>query len=336
MATTNTPELTEALGRSPAFLDLQEKLARYAGVDRPVLLIGERGTGKELAAARLHYLSTRWQGPLVRWNCAAYAPELIASELFGHEAGSFTGAQRRRLGRFEQADGGTLFLDEVGQMPAPLQEKLLRVIEYGKFERVGGEETIEVDVRILGATNADLAAQCREGKFREDLLDRLAFGVVHLPPLRERQEDIPLLARHFTARMAAELDRPGTPELTPRAEKALLAHDWPGNIRELRNTLERAVLETDGDRIEAIELNPLRSFSATSPHQPADQLPTLPIDLNTHLEEMRQKLVAEALRTSNFHQRKAASLLGLSYDQFRAIYRRRKNNAANPQAPAAK
>jgi len=322
MQTTNSPELTEALGRSPAFLDLQEKLARYAAVDRPVLLIGERGTGKELAAARLHFLSSRWQAPLIRWNCAAYAPELIESELFGHEAGSFTGAQRRRLGRFEQADGGTLFLDEIGQMPPPLQEKLLRVIEYGKFERVGGEETISVDVRIVAATNADLAAQCREGKFREDLLDRLAFGVVRLPPLRERMEDVPVLARHFAARMAAELDRPATPDLSPRAEKTLLAHPWPGNIRELRNTVERAVLETDGERIETVELNPLDLQLASAAQEPTAGHPPFPFDLKTHLDEIRNDVVREALRATNFHQRKAAGLLGLTYDQFRAIYRK--------------
>ena len=172
---------------------------------RPVLCIGERGTGKELAVSKLHYLSPRWQGPLVALNCAALSPALIESELFGHEEGAFTGATGRRTGRFEAAHGGTLFLDEIAQIPIEVQEKILRVVEYGMFERVGSSQPIQVDVRIVGATNADLMALAAAGRFKRDLLDRLSFDVLLLPPLRERREDILLLANHFAARMTFEL-----------------------------------------------------------------------------------------------------------------------------------
>ena len=209
--------MSEALGQAEAFLEFQERLSRVAQVNRPVLLIGERGTGKELAVARLHYLSQRWQGPLVALNCAALSPTLIEAELFGHEEGAFTGATRRRLGRFEAAHGGTLFLDEIGQIPLEVQEKILRVVEYGTFERVGSAQPIQVDVRIVGATNADLAALAAAGRFKHDLLDRLSFEVLFLPPLRERKEDIVLLANHFAARMAFELGRSEVPSFSDEA-----------------------------------------------------------------------------------------------------------------------
>ena len=189
----HTTEHQEGLGQSEAFLDFQERLSRVAAVERPVLLIGERGTGKELAARRLHYLSQRWQGALITLNCAALSPSLIASELFGHERGAFTGAQQRRMGRFEAAHGGTFFLDEIGSIPLDAQEKILRVVEYGRFERVGSTTPVDVDVRIVGATNADLREMVQEGRFKQDLLDRLAFEVLYLPPLRARQGDILLV-----------------------------------------------------------------------------------------------------------------------------------------------
>ena len=173
---------TEAIGQSEIFLEFQERLSRIARVNRPALLVGERGSGKELAVSRLHYLSPRWQGPLLALNCAALSPSLIESELFGHEPGAFTGAVGRRAGRFEAADGGTLFLDEIGQLPLEVQEKLLRVVEYASFERVGGSQPIQADVRIIGATNADLAELARQGRFKTDLLDRLSFEVVFVPP----------------------------------------------------------------------------------------------------------------------------------------------------------
>ncbi|MFH1488083.1 MAG: sigma 54-interacting transcriptional regulator, partial [Pseudomonadota bacterium] len=175
----------------------QEKLSRVAPINRPVLIMGERGTGKELAVSRLHFLSDRWQAPFVALNCSALAPSLIEAELFGFEKGAFTGAEQRRTGRFEAADGGSLFLDEIGNIPIEVQEKILRVVEYGAFERVGSSVSIEVDARIIAATNADLVALTREGRFMRDLLDRLSFEVLFLPPLRERTGDILLLANHL-------------------------------------------------------------------------------------------------------------------------------------------
>jgi psp operon transcriptional activator len=205
---------SEALGQSEAFLDFQENLSRVAPINRPVLVVGERGTGKELAASRLHFLSRRWQGSLVALNCSALNPALIEPELFGHERGAFTGAEQRRTGRFEAADGGTLFLDEIGNIPMEVQEKILRVVEYGTFERVGSSESIEVDVRIIAATNADLIALTDEGRFMRDLLDRLSFEVLFLPPLRKRLGDILLLANHFAGRMTLELGRKEMPQFS--------------------------------------------------------------------------------------------------------------------------
>ena len=228
IATTPLSAGGEALGQSESFLEFQERLSRVAPVDRPVLLLGERGTGKELAANRLHFLSRRWQGPFVTLNCSTLSPTLIESELFGHEKGAFTGAEGRRKGRFEAADGGTLFLDEIGAIPLEVQEKILRVVEYGSFERVGSSLPVEVDVRIIGATNADLAAMAGRGEFKPDLLDRLSFEVLFLPPLREREEDIMLLAAHFANRMAFELGRETLPIFSAEAVSALEGHAWYG------------------------------------------------------------------------------------------------------------
>ncbi len=239
----------EALGESEAFLAFQRRLSRVAKVDRPVLIIGERGTGKELAARRLHYLSARWQGPLVALNCAALAPGLIESELFGYEAGAFTGAAARRAGRFEAASGGTLFLDELATIPIEVQEKILRVVEYGTFERVGSAQKVQVDVRIIGATNANLAALADQGRFKHDLLDRLSFEVLLLPPLRERKGDVALLANHFSARMSVELGQSEVRLFSEPALAALEAHPWPGNVRELKNVVERAVYRSDASTI---------------------------------------------------------------------------------------
>ncbi|MDX2111720.1 MAG: phage shock protein operon transcriptional activator [Verrucomicrobiota bacterium] len=270
----------EAIGRSDAFVDFQARLSRVAKVERPVLIMGERGTGKELAAARLHFLSKRWQGPLVALNCAALAPSLLESELFGHEAGAFTGAMRRREGRFETAAEGTLFLDEVGLLPMEVQEKILRAVEYRTFERVGGTESVSVNVRIIGATNADLPAMAAEGKFKPDLLDRLSFEVLFIPPLRARQGDILLLARHFAARMSVELGMPGIPQFSEEAVKTLEEHPWPGNVRELKNTVERAIYQCDGEWIDHINFDPFQSpfapatiQSTTAPVSPAGSPP---------------------------------------------------------------
>jgi len=326
----------EALGESEAFLAFQERLSRVAQVDRPVLIVGERGTGKELAVSRLHYLSRRWQGPLIALNCSALSPTVLESELFGHEAGAFTGAGKRRLGRFEAADEGTLFLDEIGLIPITIQEKILRVVEYRQFERVGGSQPVRVDVRIIGATNADLPALAAEGKFKRDLLDRLSFEVLFLPPLRERKEDIPLLARHFAARMALELGWRETPELGTAAMDALEAYEWPGNIRELKNVVERAVYASQGQAIESVNFDPFEN-----PYRPVLEKPGIAEGSRpavetgegfalgaASLDEQVRQLEVEAMRTAleaaKFHQGEAAKLLGLTYHQFRGLYRKHK------------
>src|ERR671911_2925248 len=209
---TDVPELPPLVGQASAFLDLMERVSRVAPLDRPVLVIGERGTGKELIAARLHYLSPRWDRPLLTLNAAALPETLVDSELFGHEAGAFTGAVRQRRGRFELADRGSVFLDEIASTSLAVQERLLRVVEYGAFERLGGSATVRVDVRLIGATNVDLPSEAAAGRFRDDLLDRLAFDVLTVPPLRARRDDVPLLADHFGRAMAHDLgwhDFPG-------------------------------------------------------------------------------------------------------------------------------
>jgi len=313
----------EALGQSEVFLEFQERLSRASKVDRPVLLVGERGTGKELAASRLHYLSARWQEPFLTLNCAALAPSLIESELFGHEAGAFTGAVARRTGRFEAAHGGTLFLDEIGAIPFEAQEKILRVVEYGAFERVGSTEPINVDVRIVGATNADLPSLAEQGKFKSDLLDRLSFEVLFLPPLRERQEDILLLANHFAARMAYELGRTDVPEFSDAAVERLEGYPWPGNVRELKNVVERAVYRSGGRIVGEIVFDPFRPpFAAERPApEPMPHAVTLK-PFKQAVRETELGLLGTALERANFNQKRAAKLLDLTYDQFRGYYRK--------------
>lgn len=321
----------EALGRSDAFLDFQARLAAVAPVERPILIVGERGTGKELAAARLHFLSKRWENPLCSLNCAALSPSLIESELFGHEQGAFTGAVGKRRGRFEMADGGTLFLDELALMPIQAQEKVLRVTEYGVFERVGGTQEVRVDVRLVGATNADLGAMVAEGRFKADLLDRLSFEVLHLPPLRARKGDVTLLARHFAEKMAHELEMGTAPELTDNALAALEAYDWPGNIRELKNIIERAVYQSAGRAIDNINFAPLKApwTETTAPTQSqGGRLTNLEATLREKgLEEAKQELERKALAdalASTRTQAEAAEKLHLGYNQFRALFRKYK------------
>jgi psp operon transcriptional activator len=335
--------VTEALGQSEPFLEFQERLSRVAPINRPVLLIGERGTGKELAAARLHYLSNRWQAPMVALNCAALSPSLIESELFGYEKGAFTGALQRRFGRFESADRGTLFLDEIGSIPLEVQEKILRVVEYNVFERVGSSESIEVDVRIIAATNADLNDLARKNRFKQDLLDRLSFEVLFLPPLRERKEDIALLAAHFAGRMALELGRDEIPVFSDEAIQALENHPWPGNIRELKNVIERAVYRSDALTITDIDVHPFHSpyeNLAAPVSIKAPSIETAPADANLWLKqplkaavwELKAKMLEAALRKTEYNQKKAARILGLTYHQFRGLYRQYK--AANDATPS--
>jgi psp operon transcriptional activator len=323
----------EALGQSETFLDFQERLSRVAPVDRPVLLIGERGTGKELAASRLHFLSKRWQGPFVTLNCATLSPTLIEAELFGFEKGAFTGAESRRTGRFEAADGGTLFLDEIGSIPLEAQEKILRVVEYNSFERVGSSQPVEVDVRIVGATNVDLAAMAEREDFKRDLLDRLSFEVLFLPPLRCREEDIMLLATHFATRMSFELGRNDIPAFSEVVVRQLEKNSWKGNIRELKNVVERAVHRSDTGLIDTIVFDPFVSpyellgvsvAENVGVEKGARRLTAAndTVSMKLAVEELEKTMLNEALAICRYNQRKAAARLGLTYDQFRGKIRK--------------
>jgi psp operon transcriptional activator len=326
----------EALGQSEIFLDFQESLSRVAPVNRPVLLIGERGTGKELAASRLHFLSGRWQGPFVTLNCATLSPSLIEAELFGFEKGAFTGAESRRSGRFEAADGGTLFLDEIGSIPLEAQEKILRVVEYNSFERVGSSQPIEVDVRIVGATNVDLRAMAERKNFKRDLLDRLSFEVLFLPPLRYREEDIMLLANHFATRMSFELGRNVIPEFTEEVVKELEENSWKGNIRELKNVVERAVHRSESGIIDKVVFDPFVSPYESIQVQTESEgehvaktyemgvwsEPAGGISIKQAVENLETKMIRQALTVCRYNQRKAAAHLGLTYDQFRGKIRK--------------
>jgi psp operon transcriptional activator len=352
MASPSPPEL---IGQSATWLESLERVSIAALVERPILVIGERGTGKELIAERLHYLSPRWEKPFVKVNCGALSEDLLDSELFGHEAGAFTGATKRRQGRFEQADGGTLFLDEIATASLQVQEKLLRVVEYGEFQRLGGEDTIHTDVRIVAATNVDLPARAADGRFRADLLDRLAFDVITLAPLRARPEDIILLAEYFGQRIARELEG-DFPGWSREALEAMCAHAWPGNVRELRNAAERATFRTMAAQANGAPLGPVTITADlldpfNSPWRPPKELsaaptqltpppvafstPTIevaslpapaaetgPVDFNDAVAKLEKRLIETALETCRGHQRKAAEHLGLSYHQMRGLLRK--------------
>jgi psp operon transcriptional activator len=319
------------LGESPAFIACLEQASRSANLDRPVLVIGERGTGKELIAERLHFLSPRWEQPFIKLNCAALTESLLESELFGHEAGAFTGATRQRMGRFELADGGTLLLDELATVPLRMQEKILRVIEYGEFERVGGTQTLSVNVRVVGATNEDLPTLAESGRFRADLLDRLAFDVITLPPMRERPEDILILAQHFAVSMAGELGRELFPGFTREAAESLLDHPWPGNVRELKNVVERSVYHMTEleEPLHDLDLDPFSSPwrpGASPPEITVQQEPSetlsnadfLPVDLKEEVAALERRWLDEAMQRAP-NQRAAGELLGLGYHQFRRL-----------------
>ena len=323
-------EQIRLIGESPAFLQVLEEVSRIAPLDKPVLIVGERGTGKELIAARLHYLSERWDATFLKMNCAAINDSLLESELFGHEAGAFTGATRTHLGRFERADKGTLFLDELATTSPLVQEKILRIIEYGEFERVGGNKTLRANVRLIAATNEDLPRLAANGKFRLDLLDRLAFDVITLPPLRERQEDITLLAQQFAINMATELGHALFAGFTPRARQALMAHRWPGNVRELKNVVERCVYRNPNpdQPVDEIVIDPFESpFRPIDTKAPADApmangAPALPLDFKATVQTFEVELLERGLEEARFNQRKAAELLGLTYDQLRGYLKK--------------
>ena len=332
---------TQVIGQSPAFLDALERASRAAALDRPVLVIGERGTGKELVAERLHRLSPRWDQPLVVMNCAALPETLIEAELFGHEAGAFTGAAKARAGRFEEAHRGTLFLDELGTLSMAAQDRLLRAVEYGEITRIGASRPIEVDVRIVAATNEHLPDRVEKGTFRADLLDRLSFEVVTLPPLRHRPGDVEVLADFYGRRMASEIGWIDWPGWGPHALDALINYEWPGNVRELRNVVERAVYrwEQDGP-IDSIEIDPFkspyrpRSTTAPAPAQPsaspapaAQPIELMPMemggsDFKSRVSRFERELLQRALADHRFNQRATAEALGLSYDQLRHALKR--------------
>ena len=327
------------IGASPEFLALLEHVSYAAALSRPVLLIGERGTGKELIASRLHFLSKRWDRPFIKLNCAALAESLLESELFGYEPGAFTGATKRHPGRFELAHRGTLFLDELATMSPRVQEKLLRVLEYGEFERLGGRETLRVDVRVIGATNADLPAMAACGEFRPDLLDRLAFDVITLPPLRSRGADILPLAEYYATRMTKELKREYFAGFSHESELSLREYAWPGNVRELKNVVERAVYR-QLDAAEAISTlvfdpfaSPFRapasrtadcgSATSAAARRRIEGEPGLPISgLEQEVSDLECLRLRQALQLADSNQKKAAELLKLSYHQLRGYLRK--------------
>ena len=326
-----SPESQPIIGEAPAFLEMLEHVSRAAPLSKPVLVVGERGTGKELIASRLHFLSERWEQRVVKVNCAALTESILESELFGHEAGAFTGAARTHIGHFERADGGTLILDELATISLRMQEKILRTIEYGEIQRVGGNETLHVDVRIVGSTNADLQALADDGRFRKDLLDRLAFDVITVPPLRDRVEDILPLAHAFAINMASELKWSFFPGFSARATSALLRNKWPGNVRELKFAIERSVYRSrDPEQpIANIVLDAFDSpykleapASARQPARPPRKAPLLPTDLQQRLVDTEIDLLEAALEKARYNQRMAADLLGLSYHQLRGKLRK--------------
>ena len=337
------------LGQSDSFLSVLDQVSQLANLDKPVLIIGERGTGKELIAARLHFLSKRWDQNYVKLNCAALNENLLESELFGHESGAFTGASKRHEGRFERANNGTLFLDELANTSPMVQEKLLRVIEYGEFERVGGKQTVKVDTRLVCATNEDLPHLARHGEFRSDLLDRLAFDVITLPPLRERQNDIMLLAEQFAMNMARDLEWQLFSGFTRSATDALLSYDWPGNIRELKNVVERSLYRHGNEHIPVHQIildpfdSPFRPKGRIKapvmnqiPH-PEPDVSCDPVNINENEHELAIEfpcnlkecsnnyeinMINKALEHSQFNQKKTAQALGLTYHQLRGYLKK--------------
>ncbi len=303
-------DIKNIVGKSKAIRDVLDIVKRVAQSDINVLITGESGTGKELIAKSIHYLSNRKDGPFVVVNCGALNPNLLESELFGHEKGSFTGATYTKKGRFELAHKGTLFLDEIGELPVELQVKLLRFIQEKNFERVGGTEPIKVDVRIIAATNKDLKEAVKNKEFREDLYYRLNVVNIHLPPLRERPEDIPLLAAHFL-KIYSEKNKKKIKGFTSKAMEFLMYYKWPGNVRELENVIERAVVLCQKDVIDYEDLpselkNEEEHFKTILDFLPPE------INLNQTLEKLEAALIKRALVKSNFVQSQAAKMLGIS------------------------
>jgi len=307
------------IGESSALSDVLDQVSRVAPLNRPILVIGERGTGKELIAERLHFLSLRWQQPLLKVNCGAISESLLDADLFGYEPGAFTGANRVHKGRFERADEGTLLLDELGNMSAAVQEKVLRVIEYGEFERLGGQKTLQVNVRIVAATNENLPQLAAEGKFREDLLDRLAFDVITIPPLRARENDVQRLAEHFAIRMSIELGWQDFPGFSAKATAQLKNHPFYGNVRELKNVVERSIYRwgTPSAAIGELVLDPFDSPWAPAA-KPRQSDPDSSLGFSEQVARFELMLLSQALDQNDQHQGKASDALGLTYHQFRS------------------
>jgi len=342
------------IGQSNNFLEVLEQISQIAPLSKPVLIIGERGTGKELVAARLHYLSKRWDQNYLKLNCAALNENLLESELFGYDSGAFTGASKRHEGRFERADNGTLFLDEIANTSGLIQEKLLRVVEYGEFERVGGSRTIKTNARLVAATNEDLPSMAAAGEFRADLLDRLAFDVITLPPLRERLDDILVLAEHFAINMARELEFELFSGFTEKAKRALLEYHWPGNIRELKNVVERSVYRCNNPHLPVHELviDPFESpyrpsqriktqdriitnaevepkedskdaeITLSQQLQPTSKVWQFPLSLKTISQNYEVDLLKSALASCQYNQKKTADALELTYHQLRGYLKK--------------
>ncbi len=300
------------LFRDPVMVEALADLPRFAALDEPVLIRGETGTGKELVAMAVHGISPRAGGPFVAVNCGAVPESMLESELFGHEKGAFTGAAGRHRGRFEQASGGTLFLDEIGDMPLQFQVRLLRVLEEKAIQRIGGEQPVPIDVRVVAATHRDLRKDVEAGLFRRDLFFRLDVLPIHLPPLRERKQDISLLAYHFLHRTLVEMGRTGSkPLFTPEAELLLVKYSWPGNIRELRNTMTRLAVHMPEDMKEISEdyLERYLTSITNSHHHPDRDI--IPIPADSSLAEAEQILINAALKRTGFNRRAAARELGI-------------------------
>ena len=312
-------EQTVIVGSSPVVAEVMRQIARVAAVPRPVLIVGERGTGKELVAYALHHGSPRASGPFVTVNCAAIPEGLLECELFGQVANAYDGAPFKE-GRFDLANGGTLFLDEIGNMGHDFQRKILRVIEYQRFERVQGTDTIQVNVRIIAATNADISAAIADGRFRADLYDRLAFDVIHVPPLRDRLEDVRPLAEHFARRFHEEVSWVPPLRFSEEAIGEMAHHEWPGNVRELKSFVERLATRASRATVSASDVRDLLGVRAGSrgASAGADQ-PASTGDFTTDVAHFEARLLGHALEECAGNRRKAAEVLGLSYDQLRRL-----------------
>jgi len=300
------------IGQSPAMINLLETVAQVAPSEATVLITGDSGTGKELIAGATHFNSHRKDGPFIELNCAAITETLLESELFGHEKGAFTGAERRKEGRFSQAHGGSLFLDEVSEMALTMQVKLLRVLQEREFTRVGGESTIQVDVRIMAATNKNLPELIRKGEFREDLYYRLNVVGLEIPPLKKRREDIPLLAQHFLEVFAAR-NHKGIKGYTPRAMDLLIRYAWPGNVRELMNAVERAVVLSQADFLSEKDFTIIRGSEVNPNESAPDSADTqIMMDGVTPLEEVEKTTILNTLEASGGNKSEAARRLGIT------------------------